>query len=129
MTPNYKVLPFLLLEDSCFTVLWWSLPYLSSNSHNYIYISLPSGASLSLLFHPSGSSQNARLGSLYHTVASCQLAVLHMVAYACQSYFLSLSYLLPPLLCLPDHPLLLHLHFFFVMRFISIIFLDSIYMH
>jgi len=43
--------------------------------HNYICISPPSSVSLSLWFHPSGSSQSARLGSLCYTAASCYLSI------------------------------------------------------
>ena len=43
--------------------------------HNYICISPPSSFSLSLWFHPSGSSQSARLGSLCYTAASCYLSI------------------------------------------------------
>ena len=29
---------YVLLEDNCFTMLWWSLTYINTNQSNYIYI-------------------------------------------------------------------------------------------
>ena len=52
-----------------------------------------------------------------------------MIVYICQCYFLNLSHPLLPVLCPPGHSLCRHLHFFSVSRFISTIFLDSLYMH
>ena len=51
-----------------------------------------------------------------------------MIVYICQCYFLSLSYPLFPALCPPGLSLCLHLRFFSANRFISTIFLDSLYM-
>ena len=63
-----------------------------------------------------------------YTAASCQLPILHMIMKTCQWYSLNSSQptLLP--LCSSDCFLCLRLHFFSVNRFISTIFLDSIYM-
>ena len=66
-------------------------------------------------------------GLTCYRAASHQLPIFHMIVYICQYYFLSLSFL--PLLCPPVHCLHLHLHFFFINRFINTVFLDSIHMH
>ena len=83
MTHDYKVRLFLLLEDNCFTVLWWSLPYINVNQSE---LSIPPPSRTSPpphTFHPYRSLQSARLGSLCYTAASHHLSVLHMLAHTC----------------------------------------------
>ena len=69
------------------------------------------------------------LTSLYHTENVHWLPILHMIIYMFPHYYLSLSYPLLPLLCPKVCPLCLLLQFCPADRFISTIFLDSLYMH
>ena len=78
-------------------------------SHNYTYITSLSSLPPPPLFHPSRSSQSARLGPLCYIAASHQLSVLHIAVYTCWCYFLHSSHsFLPPLYlqvcCLYLHP-------------------------
>ena len=123
---------FILLEDNCFTMLWWSLLYvIMSQSYIhvciYIYIYISPLFSLPLL-HSSPSSQSTRLSSLCFAATSQELAISHMAVYICQRCFPSRSHPLLP----PRHPptcsLCLHLHFFSVNMINSTLSLDSIYM-
>ena len=52
-------------------------------SHNYTYITSLLSLPPLPLFHPSRSSQSARLGSLCYIAASHQLSVLHIAVYIC----------------------------------------------
>ena len=67
------------------------------------------------------------LGSLCHT-NSHRLSILHMIMYKFQCYFLNLSHALLPPLCPQICSLYLHLYSCPANRFISTIFLDSMYM-
>ena len=62
----FPFMHFFWLEDNCFAMLCWFMPYNRWISHNYIHIYC---APLSLPpfppSHPSRSSQSNRLGSLY----------------------------------------------------------------
>ena len=124
---------FILLEDNCFTMLSWSLLYISMSQsyihvYIYIYIDHPSSASLLPVLHPSPSSQSTRLSSLCFAATSHELAISHMAVYICQGCFPNRSHPLLP----PQHPptcsLCLHLHFFSVNMINSTLSLDSIYM-
>ena len=77
----------------------------------------------------SRSSQSTKVSFLYYPEASHQLSILHTVVHICQSQSPSSS--LPPLPPLCPHVGSLHLHIYSCPpdRFISTIFLDSIYMH
>ena len=79
-------------------------------------------------FHPFRSPQSTRLGCLCYT-ASHQLFILPRQCIYVNVTFSIYPTLSFPLLCPPDHSLHLHLHFFSVNRFISTIFLDSIYIY
>lgn len=52
---------FYLLEDNCFIMLWWSLPYIDVNRSS-LY-TCPLLLSLACRFHPSMSPTASRLGS------------------------------------------------------------------
>ena len=81
-----------------------------------------------LWWPPSRSSQTTKLSSLCNTAASHWLSTLHMVVYICQCYSLSFSRPLIPHLCSHVGSLHLYLYSYPAKRFISTIFLDSIYM-
>ena len=78
--------------------------------------------------HPSRLSQAPDLSSLCHTVNSIWLSNWHMAMYMIQCYSPNLSQPLLPWLC-PQVCSSLPLHYYTKNRFISTIFLDSIYMH
>ena len=94
-------------------------------SHRYTYVpSLPPPTPS----HPSRVSQSAGLSSLCYTANSLWLSVLHMVVYICFSATLSIfSHPLHPPVCPSVCSLCLCLYCFPANRFISTIFLDSIY--
>ena len=69
------------------------------------------------------------LGSLCHTVNSHWLSNLHMIIYLFHCYSFKQSHLLSPPLCPKIRSLCLHLYCCPVDRFISTIFLGSVYMH
>ena len=98
----------------------------------YIYPHIPSLLSLPpalpSLSHPSRWSQSTELISLCYAAASHQLSILHLVVYICQCYSLSTSQPLLPALCPQVHSQHCHLYSCPTTRFISTIFLDSIYM-
>ena len=77
--------------------------------------------------HLSRLSQSTKLSSLCCTAVSHKLSISHMVMYICQCYSLSLSHPLLPLLCPEVHSLYLHLYSCLANRFMSTIFLDTIY--
>ena len=93
-----------------------------------IYVSLPSWTPLPspTLSHPSRLSQSTRLSFLNHTANSHWLHILHMVMCMFQSYSLNLSTLFL-LLCAQVCSLCLSLYCCPTNRFISAVFLDSIY--
>ena len=97
----------------------------------YIYIySLIFEPACPLPFHPSRSLQDARLGSLCYTTASHYLSVLFTHVRVYMSMLLSHFVLPSPSpLCPHVHSLCLCCHFFPANRFISTIFLDSIYIY
>ena len=71
-------------------------------------------------------------GAKVHGVRKSQTGLkCFSIVYKCQCYFVNLYFVSPfsllTLLCLQVHSLHLHLHFFSVYRFISTVFLDSIY--
>ena len=72
--------------------------------------------------HPSKSLQSTELSSLCYTAASHQLSISHTVIYICQYYSLNSPH---PLLPSCIHKFVLYS--FPVNRFLSTIFLDSIY--
>ena len=84
---------FLFLENDCFTILFWFLPYINKNSHMYTYVS--SLLNLPLIpSHPFRLSQSTGLSSLCHTANSHWPSILHMVMcmffpaamYGCESW-------------------------------------------
>ena len=79
--------------------------------------------------HLSKLSQSTGLSSLHHTTNFHWLSFLHMVMYIFQGYCLNSFHPLLPLLCPQVCSLCLCLHSFPENRFISIIFLDSIFVH
>ena len=103
-----------------------------SSSSSSIHISLlPSWVSLSppTPSHCSQLSQSTRLSSLNQTANSHWLSTLHMVIYLFQCYCLNSPHPLPPQLWPQVCSLCLCLHCCPTHRFLSTIFLDSIYMH
>ena len=87
--PFLFVLFIFSLEETCFTILCWFLPYNNANQ-SYIYISPPCWASLP-------SPYPTHLG--YHREpgwAPCVIqqfpTVLHMIVYICQCYLLNSSH-------------------------------------
>ena len=92
-----------LLEDNCFTILCWFLPYINMNQPQVYIGSLPS------MSHPSKLSQGIVLSSLCCTANPHWLSILHMVMCMFPGYALHSSHpLLPPLcpqsvlyVCLP----------------------------
>jgi len=74
-------------------------------------------------------SRSTKLSSLCCTAAFHYPPILHMIVYICQCYSLNLSHPLFPSLCPQVHSIHLHLYSCPANRFISTIFLDSIYMH
>ena len=77
----------------------------------------------------SGCHRTPGLNSLHHTANSHWLAVLNMVMYMFQCHSFNLSHPLLPTLGPQVCSLCLHLHCCPANRFISTIFLDSIYIH
>ena len=79
--------------------------------------------------HPSRLLQTIRLSSLCYNATSHELHILYTEVYICQCYSLSSPHPLLPHLCQQVFSLCLHLYSCPETRFISTIFLDSIYMH
>ena len=97
-------------------------------SHNHIYI--PSCLTLSPqpFDSPWWLSQSTKLGSLCYIAASSKFSILHTIVFTRQCYFLNLSYSFLPL-TVSTRPVSMSVSpFLSVNRFISTIFLDSIYM-
>ena len=92
----------LLLEYSCFTMLYQSLLYNKVNQL-YVYIYLIPLAPPFHLLHRSRSSQSTRLSSLCSTAASHQLYILHMAVYI----YVSAA---PPILSTLPFPLYVLVH-------------------
>ena len=110
------------MEENCFTILCWFLPYNNTNwPQLYIYPLLLEPPS-TRPSHPSRSLQSIRLGSLCYLAASHQPSALHMIVFICQHYFLHKSCCLLPQLYPHVHSLHLCLHSFPADRFISTIF-------
>ena len=87
------------LEDNCFTILCWLLPYDSVNQPQVRIHPLLLNSPLPLsLIPPLYLSQSTRLSALCHTAAFRLAICLHMVC-ICQWYSLNSSHLLLPTLC------------------------------
>ena len=102
---------FFWLEDNCFTILYWFLPYSNMNQPQiYMYSLSPEPPLISLPIHPSVLSHSTGLSSLCHTVKSHLVSLLHMAFYMfpCSSLNSSHHLLLP--LCPQVCFLCLHLH-------------------
>ena len=95
----------------------------------YIYPHIPSLLSLPPTppSYPSRSSQSIKLISLCYAAAFHQPSILHLVVYICQCHSLTLSQLPLPRLCPQVRSLRLGLYSCPATRFISTVFLDSIY--
>ena len=120
-----------LLEDNCFTVLFWFLSYSNVNqSQGYTYpppLEPPSHLPphlTSLACHRAPG-----LSFLCHIANSHWLSILYTVMYMFPCYSLNLSRLLLPSLCPEVCSLCLCLLCCPANRFISTIFLDPIHMH
>ena len=126
-TAEMLQLQYVLLEQSCFTMLCQFLLYQQSGSVSCLHTSPPPGACLPPL-HPTLCHHRA-LSSLSYAAASHQLAILHLVVYTCQSHFSQfIPPPLPPSLC--PHICSLHLCLYScpVSRFFCTSFLGSTYM-
>ena len=77
------------------------------------------------LSHPSRSSQNTRLDSLWHIATAHQLSILHTALCICWCCSLHLAHSLLPPLCPQVHSLHLCLHSFPNNSFLNTILLDS----
>ena len=117
---RWRALCLFYLEDNCFTMLWWLLPYINRN-RPYVYT-----CPLPPTSHPLGSTglSSSRLTSNSHW-----LSVLHTLMCMFQCYSLKSSHSLLALLCPQACSLHLHLYSCPPNRFISSIFLDSIYIY
>ena len=122
-TNNYVLLlnNFFLLEDNCFTILCWFLPYINMNQHRYTYV--PSLLTLPLIFRPIPPTVGC------HRANSHWLSVLHLVMYMFASYSLNSSHPPLPPLCPQVHSLCLCLHYCPANKFNSTIFLYFIGTH
>ena len=103
---------FILLEDNCFTLLCWPLPYINMNQPQvYICPLLPESPS-HLLHYPSPLilSQSSGLSSHCHTANSHLLSIIHMIMYIFPCYSLRSSQSLLPPLCSQVCSLCLRLH-------------------
>ena len=89
------------MEDNCFTILCWLLPYNRVN-HPQIHICPlpPEPPPTPIPSHPSRLHRAPGWAPCAHTAASHWLSILHMVVYRCQCHSLDLSHTLLPLLCL-----------------------------
>ena len=117
------------MEDNRFTVLCWVLLNNKLNQlYTFIYLPPPSCASLPHSPPPRGSSQSARLDScaVQQPPASC-LVYTRWCVYV--SAALSLPHPVLHLPCPQAHSLRLCLYSCPANRFISTVFLDSMYMH
>ena len=118
------------LEDNCFTILWWFLPYINMNQPE-VYMSPPphpeSPSCLPPHAVPLCCPRAAALGTLLHVLNLHWSSVWHMVKYMFQCYSLkSFHPLLPliPKVCF----LCLCLLCCLACRIVSPIFLNSTYM-
>ena len=103
---------FLNLEDNCFTILGWFLPYINMNQPQ-VYtcpLSLERPSHLPPYSNSSRLSQSSGLSFLSHTANSHWLSVSHMIEYMFLWYSLNSSHPLPPTLCPQVCSLYLHLH-------------------
>ena len=87
------------MEDNCFTILCWLLPYNVNQSQVYI-CPLPSESlPTSTPSHSSRLSESTGWSSLSYAANSHGLSTSHIVMYMFQCYSPSLSHCLLPLLC------------------------------
>ena len=107
-------------------MLGWFLPYINVNPAMGTCMSPPSWPSFPPHTIPLGG-QGPGLSSLQPYSKIQRATILHMVTYLLQCHSLSSSHLLLPLLGLQIFSLHLHLYWCPTKRFISTIFLDSIY--
>ena len=120
---HFYILYLFQLENNCFTILCWLLPYINMNQPEVYICPLP--LEPSTLFHPSTLSESTR----FELYSKFSLVILHMVMYTFQCYFPNLLHPLLPLLCLQVCSLYLCIQYCLAHRFISPIFVDSIYIY
>ena len=90
------------MEDNCFTILFWSLPYINIQPQVYIqiytHIFHPSWTSLPLSPYPTplGCHRAPNLSSLHHSANFHWQSILHMVmhTFPCYSTIFSLIFFL-----------------------------------
>ena len=126
---------FFQLEDNCFTILHWFLPYINRNQPSVYICPLPLESPSHLPPHsiPRLSlSTKSELPTLYNKFPLEIYVIYGKYTFQCYSFNVSL----PPLphcahksTCVHIQNICLHLHCCPANRFISIIFLVSIYMH
>ena len=107
-----------LLEDNCFTIWCWLLPCINMNQSPLSHFPpIP----------PLRLSQSPGLSSPGHTANPCWRSLLHVTTCMFPCYSLSSSCPLPPTLFSQVWSPSLHLHCCPASRFISTIFLESIF--
>ena len=94
------------MKDTCFTMPWWSLPYISTNQSQLCVWSFPPKPP-SPTVPPLWVVAEHRAGSLCCTAASCCLSTSRLKVHTCQCCALSSPGPLLPLLCAPGHSLCL----------------------
>ena len=81
-----------LLEDNCFTILYWFLSYININQPQVFIYLLPCAPPSHLPPHPTPLGCHRALGVLPVSLSKSSLSVLHMVIYMFQCYSLKSSY-------------------------------------
>ena len=118
------------LEDNCFTMLCWFLPYINMNQLRVYTRPLPREPLSHFPVHPTllGCLRPQGSGSLHHTENPPWLSISYKIMHMFPSCSLSSSHSLLPLLCSQICSLCFHFYSYHANRFIIVIFIDSIYM-